>query len=216
MHVVSVSVIDDERCGSVGISRPRRGHGRQRSSARFPTGWGTPASPTSRFSATLTGASPDRALPQRPVGIRCTVRARGVAFRNRRDREKLGGPAGPQSSAYPADRSRSSYAPCEAEGEPCARGSSFPPCVSRTTPVDDARRRRRSGLQLHRGRLQRLHRPVNVHRGSRMETFELQRRHLTPMQNGGGACCTNLRRSQTPLPAPRRASTGACGRPTGP
>ena len=43
---------------------------------------------------------------------------------------------------------------------------------------DDASRRRRSGLQLNRRRLQSLHRPVNVHRGSRMETFELQRRHI--------------------------------------
>ena len=80
-------------------------------------------------------ASPGRALPQRPVGIRCTVRACGDAFRNRRGREKLGGPAGPHASSDPADRSHSGYAPCEAEGEPCACRSSFPPCVFRRTPV---------------------------------------------------------------------------------
>ena len=40
---------------------------------------------------------------------------------------------------------------------------------------DDASRRRRSGLQLTRGRLENLHRRVNVYRVCRMETFELQR-----------------------------------------
>ena len=57
---------------------------------------------------------------------------------------------------------------------------------------DDASRRRRSGLQLNRGRLQRLHRPVNVHTGCRMETFELQRRYIAQRRMAascGAACC---------------------------
>ena len=42
VNVVSVSVSKMMRCGSVGISRPRRRHGRRRSPARFPTGCGRP------------------------------------------------------------------------------------------------------------------------------------------------------------------------------
>ena len=38
----SMSVIDDDRCGSVGISRPGHRRERRRSPARFPTDWGRP------------------------------------------------------------------------------------------------------------------------------------------------------------------------------
>ena len=43
---------------------------------------------------------------------------------------------------------------------------------------NDGSRRRRSRLQLTRGRLESLHRLVNVDSDCRMETFELQRRHV--------------------------------------